>query len=93
LTEKKAKNSLINISGKNPSKVLYYHKHSKYAKIFQKSQKLREELHFEISNLNRLTTLYEKRRDGHSLKSASPYEKTNSPAPLASLTDKLKSGL
>jgi len=27
--------------------------------------------------------------DGHSLKSASPYEKTNSPAPLASLTDYL----
>jgi len=45
-------------------------------------------MHFEISNLNRQTTLYEKSpTDGHSLKSASPYEKTNSPAPLASLTE------
>jgi len=64
LTEKKAKNSLIKISGKNQSKVLYFHKHSKYAKIFQKSQKLREEMHFEISNLNQLTMLYMKITEG-----------------------------
>jgi len=42
---------------------------------------LREEMQFEISNLNGLSTLYElSPTDGHSLKSASPYEKTNSPA-------------
>jgi len=41
-------------------------------------------MQFEISNLNGLSTLYEMlRTDGHSLKSASPYEKTNSPASLA----------
>jgi len=54
LTEKKAKNSLIKILGKNTSKVRYFHKHSKYAKIFQKTQKLREEMHFEIYKMNPL---------------------------------------
>jgi len=52
LTEKKAKNSLIKISKKNQSKVRYFHKHSKYAKILQKAQKLREEMHFEIDKTN-----------------------------------------
>jgi len=91
LTEKKAKNSLVKISEKNLSKVRYFHTHSKYAKIFQKTHKLREEMHFEIYKMNPLPALYKKQRDRHSLKSESPYEKTNCPAPLASLaslTDK-----
>jgi len=33
---------------KNPLFFGYFHKLSKYPKIFQKAQKLREEMHFEI---------------------------------------------
>jgi len=43
---------------------------------------LREEMHFEIDKTNPTSAIRKSPTDGHSLKSASPYEKTNSPAPL-----------
>jgi len=87
--EKKSKNSLIKIFFlKNPSKFRYIHKLSKYPKIFQKAQQLKEEMHFEIDSYEPIPIPIQKSQtDGHPLKSASPYEKTDSPALLASLTE------
>jgi len=45
-------------------------------------------MHFEIDSYEPTTIAIRKpQTDGHPLKSESPYKKTNSPAPLASLTD------
>jgi len=55
-------------------------------KYFKKTQKLREEMHFEIYKTNPLGALYKKMDRWTLLKSASPYEKTNSPASLALLS-------
>jgi len=48
-------------------------------------------MHFEIDSYEPTTIAIRKpQTDGHPLKSASPYEKTNSPATHALLTDNLK---
>jgi len=62
LREKKAKNSQVKISKKNPSSFRYIHKLSKYPKIFQKTQKLREEMHFEIDSYEPITVPIQKSR-------------------------------